>query len=266
MELKLRRILLDEGEKLEALLHDEHIAPGALLGADSAQVEPFLRDLRNITLLAEDESGAALGAVLFHWQEPTIYEVHTMAKLAARGMPYFRAVRDALRLMFLCSDALTLYTRVPSGNDAALGLVRFVKGRREFNSHDCDFYSLSFFDWLWSSSGDYLEERGEWFHERLQEQFAEQKREHVLHEDNSDHDKMVGAMSEMIFAGIALKALMLYNRWAKLAGYAPLFVVVVEPLVLNIGDALLQVDFAKRDFYLLEMKPEDLLVVTRKVA
>jgi hypothetical protein len=62
----------------------------------------------------------------------------------------------------------------------------------------------------------------------------------------------------MILEGLALKALILYNRWAQQASYAPLSVVLPNPLVLNLGgDALIQVDAAQRDFLLLEAKPEE---------
>jgi hypothetical protein len=272
MELKLRRILAKEAGLINALLADEDIREGALLGrtsTDGVDILPFVSDERNITLVCEEEQAieetmtrVTRGAILFHWQEGGIYEVHTMAQRSARGKPYMRCVQEALLVMFLCWDTMELWTRVPDDNAGALGLVRFVKGKEMFKSQGATYYTLTFNEWLWHSGAQFVE-KGKWFHERLAAQFAEQQREHEAHEDSEDHDRMVGATCEMILSGMVEKGIVLYNRWAKMAGYAQINVVVPQPLVLNIGDALIQVDFARRDFLLLEATPSDL---QRKVA
>jgi hypothetical protein len=282
MELKLRRILANEAPLINALLADEDIREGALLGrtaTDGIDILPFIADERNIALVCEEHVEAATyedgkghpahdvvrGALLFHWQDPCIYEVHTMALRSARGKAYMRCVQEALRTMFLCWDTMELWTRVPEGNAGALGLVRFVKGKEMFRSQGATYYLLRFEDWLWHSAASLIA-RGKWFHERLETQFVEQQREHEAHEDSEDHDRMVGAASEMILSGMVEKGVVLYNRWAKMAGYTQISVVVPQPLVLNIGDALIQVDFARRDFLLLEIAPSELRAAQRKVA
>jgi hypothetical protein len=265
MKLVIRRVLSAEASKINDLLSDEAIRPFALLGSsEEASADEFLKNLANIGLVAEDEEHVTQGAILFHFQEDGVYEVHTMARLTARGRPYLRAVQDALRTIFLCSGAMELYTRVPAENEAALGLVRLIHGRHEydlsegFDGKPCQYWALRWSDWLWGPGGASLEERGKWFHERLELQFAEQGRGHLAHADEPAHDRMVGATSELVLNGVVAKGLVLYNRWAKVAGFAPASVIVQSPLVLNIGDALIQVDFAKRDFYLLEASPRDL--------
>lgn len=278
-ELKLRRILATETKLLNELLRDEDIAPGALIGhttTDGVDLLPFLADEHNIALVCErevhyggDESAdierrECLGAVLFAWIEPGCYEVHTMAKKEVRGRAYVNAVNGAIRTMFLCWDCMELYTRVPETNRAALGLVRLVRGRREFVRADgVAMYVLRWYDWLWGERGEELVKRGAWFHERLEQQFAELGREHAAHADNEDHDRVVGATCELVLSGMVDKGIILYNRWAKLAGYATISIVVQQPLILNTGDALVQVDFAARNFLLLDVKPDDLLVVPR---
>lgn len=260
MKLTLKRIGPESAGQLHEMLAEPSISPFALIGHEGkVNLAPFLADGRNIALLTLDGEKAE-GAILFHWQEPGVYEVHTMAREGARGLAYMRAVTEALRTMFLCSDCMELYTRIPEGNLRALGLVRFVQGRREFLASDnkTEFYALRWPQWLWGRGGESLVERGKRFHERLEAQFAEQDRVHEAHEDNSDHDRMVGATTELILNGMVVKGITLYNRWAKLAGYAVLNVVVQNPLVLNIGDALIQVDLTKRDFYLLAASPESL--------
>lgn len=267
MELHIRRILANEARLVNALLADEDIREGALLGrtsTDGIDILPFIADERNIALVCEEHVAleetmtvTVRGAILFHWQESGIYEVHTMAQREARGRAYMSAVREALRVMFLNWDTMELWTRVPEGNAGALGLVRFVRGKRMFASHGAEYYMLRYEDWLWHSAAQ-LVERGKWFHERLEKQFAEQHREHEAHKDNEDHHRAVGATCEMILSGMVDKAIVLYNRWAKMTGYAQIGVVVPSPLVLNIGDALIQVDFARRDFLLLEIAPSEL--------
>lgn len=258
--LALTRVLATGAKVLHELLLDPDIGPMALLGhtkTDGIDLVPFLADERNIALLAYDSE--VRGAILFAWMEPGVYEVHTMCKRDARGAKYVRAVRDAIRIMFTMSDAIELYTRVPRENNAALGLVRLVYGKKQFVRADgTPMYALRFWDWLWSPLGLPLAERGKWFHNRLEEQFVAQGRGHEQHEDSEDHNRVVGVVSEMILACLIEKGLILYNRWAKLAGYEGCSVVVPVPLVLNIGDALIQIDFEHRDFLLLDARPEDL--------
>lgn len=267
MKLAIRRVLAQEAERVNALLEDETIRPFALFGAsEDATADEFMKDLANIAIIAEDEQGEPQGAILFHFQEDGVYEVHTMARVLARGRPYLHAVKKALSAMFLCSGAMELYTRVPEGNDSALGLVRLIHGRHEYDLPEgfaglpCQYWALRWSDWLWGPGGESLEARGRWFHDRLETQFAEQKREHTAHHDALAHDRMVGAATELVLNGVIAKGLVLYNRWARIAGFSPCSIIVQSPLVLNIGDALIQVDFAKRDFYLLEASPSDLRV------
>lgn len=264
-QLKLRRTQ-DAGELCQLLSHPA-IAPTALMGLErpleERELVGFLEDTRNVALVLVDGI-VAKGAILFHYQEPAVYEVHTMAQPDVRGRQYVQFVRDALGIMFRCSDAMELYTKVPESNKGALGLVRLIYGRKQFELADgwqrqkCSYYALSFWDWLWSPLGAQCEKRGHWFHEKLEEQFSSQAREHSKHMDNPAHDRMVGAAVEMIFQGIIVKGLMLYNRWARVAGYSQATVLLAQPLVVNIGDALLQVDVQHKDFQLLETRPEQL--------
>jgi hypothetical protein len=264
-KLKLRRLANeDDANSFLSLIHDEDISQHLLLSSrDDDAIIALLRDVRNIALLCEDERGATHAAIFFHWQEMGIYEVHTMARRAVRGRTYIACVYEALRCLFLMDTCMELWTRVPSTNKAALGLVRLVKGRKMFSSLGCDFYQLRWDDWLWGkgkASGEGLIAYGKWFHARLEQQYADQARKHASHEDSEDHDRMVGAACELILNGMVEKGVILYNRWAKFAGYAQVGIVIANPLVVNIGDALLQVDFGQREFLLLDVKPEDIIL------
>lgn len=266
MSVSLRRVMATECATLHALLADESIAPGALLGLvgdGEPDLLSFLSDEKNVALICEIGKDV-VGAVLFHWQDIGVYEVHTMAKRVVRGRDYIHAVRNAIRVMFTCSDAMELYTRVPRENKAARGLVWSVGGHKLFERSDgTPMYVLRWSDWLWGRLGDAFVARGRWFHDRLEEQFEAQKREHARHTDNADHDRMVGVTCELILTCCIEKALVLYNRWAKLAGYSLISVVIPVPLVLNIGDALVQVDFRNKDFTLLDVSPDELVLMTQ---
>jgi hypothetical protein len=263
-KLKLRRLTTkDDALRFITLARDESIAPHLMLASHTDdEILAALADVQNIALLCEDSAGALQGALLFHWQENGIYEVHTMAQPLARGKAYVEAVYESLRIMFLMDTCMELWTRVPRGNRSALGLVRLVHGEKMFSAGETDYYQLRWDEWLWGkgrASGEGLIAYGEWFHARLEQQFKDQGRKHIAHEDSADHNRMVGAACELILNGLIEKGIVLYNRWAKMVGYAQISIMVAKPvIVINIGDALLQIDFAQREFLLLDSKPEDI--------
>jgi hypothetical protein len=265
-KLKLHRLRTeDDARRLITLMRDESIAPHLMLGSLSDdKILAAFADMRNIALLCEDSEKTLQGALFFHWQESGIYEAHTMARPLVRGRAYVEVVYEAIRTMFLMDTCMELWTRVPKGNKGALGLARILHGseRKMFSSQNSDYYQLHWDEWLWGRgkcSGEGLIAYGEWFHARLEQQFKEQGRTHTAHEDSADHNRMVGAACEMILNGLIEKGIILYNRWAKMAGYAQVSITITKPvLVINIGDALLQVDFAQREFLLLDSKPEDI--------
>jgi hypothetical protein len=59
----------------------------------------------------------------------------------------------------------------------------------------------------------------------------------------------------MISHGMLDKGVILYNRWSRIAGYAPMGIVARSPLVLDIRDALLVLDLP--DFCVLA-RPKEL--------
>jgi hypothetical protein len=61
------------------------------------------------------------------------------------------------------------------------------------------------------------------------------------HPQDDAHDRYVGACVETIYGGQPEKAVILYNRWARFAGYQPIALVSKSPLLIDIGTAILQV-------------------------
>jgi len=189
------------------------------------------------------------GGVLFQQMQPGLYEAHTFVLPEGRGAWAVAMVRATLHWMFTHSICVEIYTRVPKGNLAALGLVRAIHGKRQFTRKDgwvldfdpipADIYTLHICDWLAHAPG--LVERGQWFHRRLEEEFAQHGHTEPQHEDDIVHDRYVGAAVEMIFGGMPQKGVLFYNRWAVMAGYAPVSIVGFNPLTIDIRNALITV-------------------------
>lgn len=210
-----------------------------------------LKDPLDLTQLVEDQRNVLLmgehGGVLFHYIQPGIYEVHTQALPSGRGKWIIDFVKLALHWMFCRTDAVELFTRVPYGNKGAKGLVRAIHGKREFTNQQgwtlgtrivpADIYTLRLQDWtLWS---DTLESEGQWFHDELERKLSERGQDN--HEDDPVHDRFVGLACSMIKGGQIEKAMIFYNRWAVMAGYAPCRVLSVNPVILDIHTAKLLV-------------------------
>lgn len=201
-------------------------------------------DERNVLLLGEH------GGVLFAYQQPAIYEAHTQVLPEGRGWQTVEMVNAALTWMFCRTDAHEILTRCPEGNLGAKALVRAIKGEFQFTAArgwangaafiPADVYAMTVQSWAKHATG--LVERGRWFHERLEAEYTRLGIAEQQHEDDDCHDRYVGAAAEMILGGQPQKAIAFYNRWAALSGYAPLALLNLNPLVINIRDAWLCVD------------------------
>lgn len=186
-------------------------------------------------------------ALLFVQLEPCVYEVHTQALSSARGAPLVALVHKALHWMFTRTDAMEVWTQVPEGNKGALGLVRAIQGEREFTRSkvwptrsgpvDSTYYSMRVGRWIRTSP--LLELRGWEFHEALVAKKRALGHTEPLHEDDSYHDRMVGATWDMFVGGQVDKAATLYNRWARIAGYATISLLSRAPVIVDIQDSIL---------------------------
>ena len=85
---------------------------------------------------------------------------------------------------------------------------------------------------------------------RLDEEFMRIGRAEPNHNEDKIHDQYVGAACEMMLFGTEAKAEVVYNRWAAMAGYAPISIVNRLPLCVDIQSALLC--FQGEDFYILK--------------
>jgi len=224
------------------LSHPE-VRPWVGGGSGPIDVAPLVADPRNVLLMGQG------GGVLFQCLEPGLYEAHTQFVPEARGKEAVAAVRDALRWMFTRSDAVEIVTKVPEGNAAALGLVRAIHGQKQFERANAwptadglvgiAYYSLPII--TWAGKCEEVAASGHWFHEKLEAAKAATAGAAPLHDDDEAHDRYVGATVEMIAAGQVAKGIAFYNRWARFSGYGPVVVVASNPVVIDIGDAILAV-------------------------
>jgi hypothetical protein len=214
----------------------------------------------NVTLTAEH------GAILFQCHTPGLYEAHTQVLPAGRGKWALYFVQAALMWMFTRTDAVEIVTRVPAGNRAAAALMNYIcrlcGAEHDFRSpygwtgsggHQiaADVYSLPIQRWMRAAGG--LAERGSWFHQRLDEEWLKiGKRRDDPHPDDTVHDRYVGAGCELMLGGQVRKALVFYNRFAVMSGYAPIELVCESPLAIDTHDAILLV--RDNDFWLMSAR------------
>jgi hypothetical protein len=209
-------------------------------------VTPIIANPLNVLLMAEG------GGIIFAQQEPGIYEVHTSFLKPERKSngagPHIRnACLSAYRWMFTRTDCMILQTHVPAFNRAAIVFAPLLGWRLEFERKsvwptdhglvDMSFFSLSYEECV--RKDELFVERGRAFHVRLKEEFARHKALHDNHPDEECHDRYVGACVETICGGQPEKAVVLYNRFARSAGYGLISLASRSPLMIDIGSALL---------------------------
>jgi hypothetical protein len=189
------------------------------------------------------------GAMLFHAHHPGIYECHTMTLPDGRGKWTLKFVRACLFWMFTRTDAIEICTKIPQGNVAARTLVKLVGGVYEFTVRDgwvmkldpvpADIFSMHIQQWIRDADG--LPERGVWFRQRLEQEFARFGVEAKTRKDDAAHDRQTGAACEMIFGGQPQKGVVFYNRLAVMAGYLPITINTIDPLTIDTRDAVILV-------------------------
>lgn len=220
---------------------DQMRTPGLKLG--DLDISAVIENPLNVLLMTEG------GGIIFGQSEPGIYDVHTSFLENYRGRHAIRASLAAYRWMFTHTDCMILQTRVPAFNKAAANFCKLVGAVHEFDrkgvwatetgAADMSYWTMKYEDWARRS--DDLIASGRAFHTRLDEEFARHKMLHENHPDEECHDRYVGACAEMIYGGQPEKAVVLYNRWAKFAGYGLIVLISKSPLMIDIGNALLMV-------------------------
>jgi hypothetical protein len=193
-----------------------------------------------------------------------IYEVHTNFLETYRGRHAIACSRNAYRWMFTHTDCMSIVTRIPADNrpaGMAAGVVgfkhRFTRkgiwplGEEKFV--DLKFYALDYETWL-DAAADDLIASGQAFHAALDVERQRLGMTEHGHADEDCHDLRAGACLEMIYGGQLEKGIILYNRWARFAGYGQIALIARSPLVIDIGDAVLQIQ--DHSFKVVKCRPQ----------
>lgn len=240
-------------ERLNTIVNHQDVRPWvAAYGQGYLDLTPVVANPDNYLLMGEG------GGFLFVQQEPGIYEVHSQFLPEHRGENVITAARDAERYMFCRTDCIEIRSKVPAGNAGAAAFARKMRYELQFEranawQTEAGAVAVRYFARTlnqWVNQADELKGTGHAFHEKLEAAKIALGSTMPIHDDDAAHDLYVGATVEMIQAGQIAKALAFYGRWAPFAGYGPIALIATNPLVLDIGDALLAVRDADFDVIL----------------
>lgn len=210
-------------------------------GVGYLDLSGLVADEHNVLLMADG------GGFVFVQQEPGVYEVHSQFLPGNRGENVVQAAKDAARYMFTRTDCVEIRSKVPEENVAAAAFARKMGWDLQFRRENawqgpngitaCSYYAKSITQW--ANGCAEIAATGHWFHEKLEAAKISGDAASPIHDDDEIHDRYVGATVEMMMAGQIDKALGFYQRWAAFAGYGPIAVIATNPIVIDIGDALL---------------------------
>jgi hypothetical protein len=231
-----------DAQHLNSILNHPEVLPLVSDGSsDTLDMTPVMESPDVIALYGEH------GGQVYHRLQPGLFEAHSAFKPEGRGEWALAATRQTLKWIFTHTEAVEIVTRVPAGNVAARALAKAIGGVHEFTLPGgwvkdgkpipADVFSLTIQGWMKSSPD--LPSRGKWFHGRLNAELDRLGIAEPPHDDDETHDRYVGAACEMMFGGQPDKACIFYNRVASLARWHPIAILDYEPLVVNIGSAIL---------------------------
>jgi hypothetical protein len=231
-----------DAARVNAVLNHPTVRPWVANGDGEIDITPQLADPRNVLLMGEHG-----GCMYFHIL-PGLYEVHTQVLYEGRGSWAQQMAQASLHWMFTRTDCCEVLTRIPRPHVAARSLALRCGMKDEFTRDDppwpyrdqlvpVDVLSIKLQEWALKAPG--LEERGAWFHDRLN---AEAQRKSVgakPHKDDPNHNRFVGACYDMAVNGQVAKAVNFYNRWAFVSRHATVSLASVSPPLIQFDIGLL---------------------------
>lgn len=240
---------------INAILNHPEVHPHIVLPEmGELDASGSIADPKNVFLVVDG------GCMVFDWQEPGLYEIHTNFLPSHRGKYAYDAIQEMFRWMFTRTDCMELLTRVPEVNKAAEAMTRrchfslLFSRERAWPTTDgpvrMSYWSLGYEEWTRHAST--LVESGRCFHDRLDLEYERHGKPTHEHPDEEAHDRIVGAAFEMILGGQPEKAVGLYNRYARFAGYGQIALRCITPPVIDIGEARLLIN--KPEFRVIECR------------
>jgi hypothetical protein len=232
-----------DAHDINPILNDPDVFPFiSVPGIEHIDATAYVADSRNILLAAEG------GGLFFVWQEPGIYEVHNNWLKAYRGRRAIAGTIAAVRWMFTHTDCMTIYAKIPAFAKPVARLAEFIGGVRQFERKalwptkdglvDTSFWSFHYEDWIRKTPD--VAESGRRFHVMLDAEFARHGKEKTERSDEDCLLRHAGALSETLFHQPE-KAVVLFNLWARFAGYGGCALVAKDPIIIDSGDAVMQI-------------------------
>lgn len=205
-------------------------------------LQSAVANVQNYAFLAEDNAGA----YLYVCKAQGMYEVHTLSIPEGKSRELVRqmakARAESLRFMFLETDAHEIVTLVPKPNGPAMNWATHAGFKVDFlrekafdlmgDMVDALYLSLPYGNWVLTDPANRRE--GQAFHAFIHQYTPDD------HGQDETHDGWVGATLDGAQRGNVVKCITLYNRWAVRAGYEPLRVLTLNPLVIDVRSAILQ--------------------------
>lgn len=228
---------------LNTVANHEAVRPW-LGGSEQLDLTPVLANPENVALV--NEFGGFVGVKL----DGGLYECHSVFLPDGRGALGLAAAAEGLRYLFVETDCIEVVTKVPKDNQGALGLSRAMGFSKVFERENAwptlegerigvDYFSLPFAKWR--SRDPLIEERGIWFHSRLEDLTTDPGKPIPAHEDDPAHNRAVGAAVLMLASGNTIKACGLYNRWAAFSGYPGIKLISSAPAIIDMNEAVVSV-------------------------
>lgn len=236
MALQLLNRTMDATRLNEVANHPD-VRP-CLGGVGVLDLSTVFADPANVAMTGEH------GGFVLIRQEPGLYEAHSMILPEGRGSQAMEAASQTLRYMFTATDCVEVQTQVPAGNvgadrlSAAMGFTPIFERQKAWPTPNGDPVAISYrsltFD-VWRGRDATLEGVGLELHEAMETAREKAGAEWPDHAEDPAHNRAAGAAVLMARAGNARKAVWLYNRWARLAGYPGIGLVSEAPAIIDMS-------------------------------
>ena len=223
-------------EKLNYIANDLEVRP-FLGGTNKLDLTEIIENPYNFCFMTDDE----LGAHILINKQNGVYEVHTISLPEARGKNMLKLMQDARAFMFLQTDCIELQTFVPDEQSQTLLWAKLAGFKQDFRRNNCfdlngkkiggTYHSMTYAEWVLKDKAN--TKIGQLFHSQI-EQF-----ELLTHDDDPVHDAWVGATCR---SKTLPKAISYYNQWAARTAYGTVEIVSYCPFVINMGNAVLQLN------------------------
>lgn len=176
------------------------------------------------------------------------YEVHSLFLPNREPQEAVVTMRAALDYFFATSDGVTLVTKIPKANRAALGLAKLAGFGLAWSAVvpwageetcEIDVYEMTLDRWAVRSPN--ARSAGVWLHDAMdeaKEQAASTQGEHS--DEDPVHLQIAGAALLLVLSGNAVKGVQLYNRWAQVAGYPFIRLLRTAPVVIDLDGIIVE--------------------------